>query len=99
MKNVVKGSMSIKEVGEMIKFFEDKWYCKRYNNSVKDEMRIVYKFYGGWYDKRLRKMRDEGMKKVKEIFEKDGWDCKWYDSCCCNGDGCVLCFSFKKKKE
>lgn len=99
MKNVVKGSMSIKEVGEMIKFFEDKWYCARYNSSVEKEIRIVYKFYGGWYNEKLWKMRDEGMKKVKEIFEKDGWDCKWYDSCCMSGDGSVLCFSFRKKKE
>ena len=92
--------MGIKEVGELIGFFEDKkWYCKRYNNSVKDEVRVVYKFYGGWYDKEMIERREKGKIIVKVWFESEGWECKWYESSCSVGDGYVLCFSFKKKKE
>lgn len=98
MKTKIEGNvMSVKEVGEVIGFFEDKWYCVRYNNSVKDEVRIVYKFYGGWNRRKLGK-RDRGMEEIKRIFEKDGWKCEWYESWCSVGDGSVLCFRFSKKK-
>lgn len=91
--------MGIKEVGEVIGFFKNRRYCERYNNSVKDEVRIVYKFYGGWYNEKDLEERNVKMEEVKKRFEKEGWMCKWYRSCCCNGDGYVLCFSFRKKRE
>ena len=93
MANLIIASMSIKEVGQLIGFFNNHWYFERYNNSTPDLLKVVYKFYGGWYDE-----EPVNQDKVLEAFEKDGWTAKWYESYCSAGDGYVLCFQFSKSK-